>query len=81
MKKRSHKNGKFCELFRTYLFLLWDGLGFFGFDDNKLNRLKGIPPKWHDRFMNKRWVLFNLTSISIVLIIIVGQLETLGDVK
>ena len=40
----------------NYIFLLWDGLGFFGFDDNKLERLKGKKPNWYDRFTNKRWV-------------------------
>ena len=72
---------KCCDLFTTYLFLLWDGLGFFGFDDTKLPRLKGITPKWYDRFTSKRWLLFNLTSVAIVIFILSRQVGTIGDIK
>ena len=59
-----------CKYFSTYLFLLWDGLGFFGFDDHKLKRLKGIQPKWYDRFKDKTWLAFNLTSVVVVIVIL-----------
>jgi len=30
--------------------LLWDGLGFFGFDETKLDRLKGKPVTFFTKF-------------------------------
>ena len=60
-----------CELFTSYVYLLWDGLGFFGFDDNKLERVKGKEPRWYDRFVNKRWILFNLSIIAFVIVLLV----------
>ena len=59
-----------CELFTTYIYMMWDGLGFFGHDDNKLGRLRGKKPKWYDRFVNKRWMLFNLTFLFLVISIL-----------
>ena len=70
-----------CELFTTYIYLIWDGLGFFGHDDNKLARLKGIKPKWYDRFLNKRWLFFNLSMIIIVISVLASSYDTLGSVK
>jgi hypothetical protein len=75
------KQSEFCELFSTYIFLLWDGLGFFGFDDNKLDRLKGISVKWYDRFTNKRWIMFNVTSIIIFIAVLSRQLGGVGGIK
>ena len=63
------------------MLLLWDGLGFFKFDDNKLERLKGIHVKWYDRFKNKRWIIFNFVAIILVVGIIVTHLNSLGTVK
>ena len=60
---------------------MWDGLGFFGHSDLKLSRLKGIPPKWYDRFFSKKWMAINIIVLIIILSIIAGQLEKLGDVK
>ena len=64
-----------------YLFLMWDGLGFFGFSDIKLERLKGIKPHWYDRFKIKRWVLMNIIILLLYIYILIGVFNTLGDVK
>ena len=69
------------EYLLNYIYLLWDGLGFFGFDDNKLARLKGKPARWYDRFVNKRWMIFNLSFLIFVLVILSKELKTLGNVK
>ena len=79
MKDKSNK--KYCDYLTNYTYLLWDGLGFFGFDDNKLERLKGKNPKWYDRFSNKRWVVSNLIIGFFVIYVLSGQVELLGDVK
>ena len=53
-------------------FLFWDGFGFFGFDDNKLGRLKGSPPRWYDPFLNVRWMIGNIIAVAICIYIIVS---------
>ena len=72
---------KCCDYFKNYIYLLWDGLGFFGFNDTKLNRLKGIKPRWYDRFLSKRWVAFNITSLVLVTYVLIEQLKILGSIK
>ena len=64
-----------------YLFLIWDGLGFFGYDNHKLNRLKGIKPKWYDKFLNPYWIFFNVTFIGIISVVLVQEYSNLGTVK
>jgi hypothetical protein len=75
------ENYSVCKIIENYTFLLWDGLGFFGFDDNKLDRLKGIPSKWYDRFKNKRWIIYNFLAVIVVVGIITNHLKELGKVK
>ena len=58
--------------------MIWDGLKFFGFDDTKLPRLKGIPPKFTDKFFKKSLVAAMLTSLSIALYVIINQTNKLG---
>jgi hypothetical protein len=77
--RKSENNLK--DYFYNYLFLLWDGLGFFGFDDNKLERLNGKKPKWYDRFSNKRWVLLNLILATAFFYIITSQFELIDTIK
>ena len=40
-------------LLREYLLILWDGLSFFGADETKLARLKGVKVTFIDKFKNK----------------------------
>ena len=42
-----------CKVVPEFIFLLWDGLGHFGNDINKIPRLRGVTPRWYDRFLNK----------------------------
>ena len=69
------------DLFTNYIFFLWDGLGFFGFDGNKLDRLKGIKPRWYDPFFNKGWILNKLIILAIMVYVLNGNFEKLGDIK
>jgi hypothetical protein len=66
---------------KNYLWLLWDGVGFFGATDLKLDRLKGIKPRWYDPFKNKRWMTLNLIVFLMVTIILKQSFETLGNIK
>ena len=65
------RTSKCCDTCEAYIFLLWDGLGFFGFANHKLTRLKGIKPRWYDKFKNKYWVGFNLSFLAIVTVVLV----------
>ena len=74
------KKNNCCNLILEYLYLIWDGMVFFGHDDNKLQRLRGIKPHWYDRFLNKRWLIFNLTFVFIGYYILYEHSNLLGTV-
>jgi len=57
-----------------YLLLLWDGLGFFGFDETKLGRLEGKPVTFLTKFKSKRWVIISLISIVVVLVVVSSEI-------
>ena len=65
----------------TYIFLLWDGLGFFGFSHFKLPRLEGIPARWHDRFNSTAWYLQCSFPLVVLIYVLVTQIPLLGTVK
>ena len=66
---------------KQYIWLLWDGVGFFGTSDLKLDRLKGKKPRWYDPCKSKRWMAFNFIAFVAVTIILKDSIETLGTVK
>ena len=63
------------------MFYLWDGMAFFGFDDNKLERLKGRAPRWYDPFRNIRWVLTNILVLTVVIYIVSTVAQDFGHIK
>ena len=67
---KSESNWK--DYLTNYIFLIWDGLGFFGFDDNKLKRLTGKKPLWHDRFFNKRYVASQFILAVVLGFVLIG---------
>ena len=81
MTTKKQKKNICCTIFPTFIYLLWDGMMFFGTDDNKLDRLKGIKPRWYDRFLNKRWITFNLVFLGIMLYVTITHYDLLGSVK
>ena len=70
-----------CNIFLEYLYLIWDGMVFFGHDDNKLERLRGVKPRWYDRFKNRRWLIFNVTFVSVSAYILSFEFNLIGQVK
>ena len=53
------------------LLFIWDGLGFFGFDDTKLARLKGKPVTFMVKFTSIRWVVLTfVTSVALILLML-----------
>ena len=75
------RRDKCCSLLVEYIYLLWDGMTFFGFDDNKIKRLDGVKPRWYDRFTNKRWLLFNFTFVAAFMAVCVSEFNLLGNIK
>lgn len=73
---REFNQKKSCwEGVKSYAFLVWDGLGFWGTDVTKLDRLKRgkymRKPGWLDRFKSAEYcvtsVIFLYLAISIIL--------------
>jgi hypothetical protein len=71
----------FCEKFKEYLWLMWDGVGFFGTSELKLDRLKGKEPRWYDPFKNMRWMALNLIIFAIVSIVLKSGFDSLATIK
>ena len=66
---------------KVYLFLLWDGLNFFGFDERKIHRIRGQKPKWYDKCRNKRYLTLRIILVIIAIALIIAESKKLGDVK
>ena len=58
--------------------MTWDGLGFFGFDDSKLGRLKGQPVRFWDKLKNKKWLLSALILFSVVIFVMTTELSKMN---
>ena len=70
------------ENIKEYVWMLWDGLFFFGFDDTKLARLnKGAKTSYLDKFKNKKWMGKNLIAMFVVLYVLASSASKLGTVK
>ena len=70
-----------CDQIKAYLWMLWDGLEFFGFDDTKLARLNGHPTSYMDKFKNKKWIGTTVLGLTIVLYVLISSIEKLGSIK
>lgn len=64
-----------------YLLLLWDGLSFFGFDDTKLDRLKGHPVTFFSKFTSLRWIVITFGSLIGALVILSIEIGKYGEVR
>lgn len=71
----------FCSLMKKILLLLFDGLGFFGFDDTKLPRLKGEPVTFLSKLSSARWVILTLFSFIGACVIIILEAIKYGDLE
>jgi hypothetical protein len=66
---------------KEFIFLTWDGMGFFGHDGNKIDRMKNKPVSWKDPFFNRRWLLFKAIFVFLLIRVTLSQYSKLGDVK
>ena len=64
---------------KTAAFLLWDGIGFFGFAFYKLDRLRGNPPGWVTKLKDGVFIVQNLLVAAALAYIIHGALLTVGE--
>ena len=63
----------------TYLFIWWDGIGFFGFDDAKLERIRRKPAGWLDKYKSvNRMILFTI-AFFVLIYILVNEISKLGQ--
>jgi len=73
--------GSRCWSIRWFFLLIWDGLGFFGFDDTKLARLKGVPLDFKSKFSSTRWVLLTFLMSVVLILVLVLESGTYGTQK
>jgi hypothetical protein len=71
----------YCDILKSYIFLLWDGLAFFGFSHNKIDRLKGKLPRWWDRFLNWKYMTVRIIFAGIILKFLIQEYGEVGDIK
>ena len=64
-----------------YLLMMWDGLGFFGFDNAKLGRLKGEPVTYATKYKDATKFTISIVTILFVLYVTFQQVIKLGQEK
>jgi hypothetical protein len=75
------KEEKSQQSLKDQLFMIWDGLSFFGFAEWKLERVKGAPQRWHDRFTSKYWMVTYILGLALVMYVLIGQILNFGEIK
>ena len=59
--------------FSEIALIMWDGLGFFGFDDRKIPRLEGKPVRFRDKFTSIKETPIMTIGLIVAIIIIAGE--------
>ena len=60
---------------------IWDGLGFFGFDDTKLARLKGQKLDFLVKLRSVKWIILNLMTLIIIILVMIMEAGKYGMEK
>ena len=68
-------------LIRFCLLQVWDGLTFFGFDDTKLDRLRGRPLDFLTKFTSIKWIVMTFASLIAILVVFWISAMKYGDEK
>ena len=68
-------------IIKAVCLLIWDGLGFFGFDDTKLARLKGKQVDFLTKFTSLRWIILTFLGSVLILLVIIFEGRKYGEVK
>ena len=69
------------DLFYEYSLLMWDGLGFFGFDDTKIARLRGAKVTFWTPFTSKKQTVLLIISLIVTIYIIITEAKKFGTLK
>ena len=69
------------DYFYEYSLLMWDGLGFFGFDDTKIARLRGVKVTFWTPFTSKKQTVILIISIIVAVNLILNEVKKLGTLK
>ena len=71
------------QIMKEYLFLLWDGMLVFGYDDTKLARLKrkGEKAYFTDKLRNKKYIAVVLIGAIVAILLVLTELSRYGDQK
>ena len=64
--------------FNTYVFMLWDGLGFFGFDDAKLDRIRRKPASVFDKCNSVQRMVIIILGLTVLIYVLVTQVAKWG---
>jgi hypothetical protein len=81
LKENKETDEPFSLKLYEYCLMLWDGLGFFGFDDTKLERLRGAPVTFFSKFSSIKWTIFTIIAWVVIITVIFTELGSLGKVK
>ena len=61
--------------------MMWDGLGFFGFSDTKLGRLRGKKVNWCTPFLSWKNTPLLIIGLTVMMVIIISEVDNLGKQK
>ena len=75
MKNKLNGNDDLKQEIYDLAFMMWDGLGFFGFDDTKIGRLEGKQVRCRDKFTSLKTTPIMAISLIVAIIIIVGEAD------
>jgi hypothetical protein len=64
-----------------YLFILWDGLEFFGFSMEKLQRLRGKKASYCDKFTSKKKLASTMAMLTLIVYVVISEAKMIGDIK
>lgn len=64
-----------------FMFLLYDECTFFGFDEEKIHRIRGVPGKIWDKFTIKRYIVANIFIFVLCIIIMKKSIDTFQTVR
>ena len=64
-----------------YVFILWDGLQFFGFAFDKLPRLRGHKASFFDKLQDRKRIASIILLMLVALWVIVDEFSEVGKLK
>ena len=81
LKAPDIRDSTWQELLYDYSLMVWDGLGFFGFDDTKLARLKGEKVTFFTKFKSLKWSIATLMTLTAIMYVLVTEASKLNTQK